>query len=170
MLGSRANRQDQLGGGGSGRVFVIDDGKRQRTELARNLRRFDEIGTAAGLRHHDEKGVAKIRRPLVGRHDGRCGGGCEQAKPRFEKVAQIDSDMTGAAAPAENDDARPGPLEPVAIAANTSVRARRRSAAAGISAVSRAIALPVCGSAIVVRGRVPGRVDGRAQIAAVALQ
>ena len=112
VLGSRADRQDQLGGGGRGRVFVIDDGKRQRTELARNLRRFDEIGTAPGLRHHDEQGVAKIRRPLVGRHDGRCGGGCEQAKPRFEKVAQIDPDMTGAAAPAENNDARPGPLEP----------------------------------------------------------
>src|SRR5450756_926398 len=52
------------------------------------------------------------------------------------------------------------------IGANTSVRARRRSAAAGISAVSRAIALPVCGSAIVTRGRV----DGGAQIAPVALQ
>src|SRR5512135_2742448 len=52
------------------------------------------------------------------------------------------------------------------IAANTSVRARRRSAAAGISAISRAIALPVCGSGIVAGGRI----DGGAQIAPVALQ
>src|SRR5450830_38997 len=51
-------------------------------------------------------------------------------------------------------------------AANTSRRAIRRSAAAGISAVSRAMALFVCGSAIVALGRV----DGRAQIAAMALQ
>src|SRR5512144_2992970 len=51
-------------------------------------------------------------------------------------------------------------------AANMSGRARRRSAAAGISAVSRAIALPVRGSAIVARERV----DGGAQIAPVTLQ
>src|SRR5476649_761464 len=52
------------------------------------------------------------------------------------------------------------------IGANTSLRARRRSAAAGISAVSRAIALTICGSAIVAGGRV----DGGAQIAPVTRQ
>src|SRR5262249_60237237 len=52
------------------------------------------------------------------------------------------------------------------IVVNTSVRARRRSAAAGISAVSRPIALSVCGSAIIASGRV----DGGAQIAPMALQ
>src|SRR4051794_26005728 len=53
-----------------------------------------------------------------------------------------------------------------AIAANSSLRARRRSAAAGISAVSRAMAVCDCGSAIVA-GR---RVDGGPEIAAVTLQ
>src|SRR5262249_60766309 len=52
-----------------------------------------------------------------------------------------------------------------ATAANTSLRARKRPVAAGISAVSRAIALPA-GAAIVVRGRF----DGGAQIAPVAPQ
>src|SRR5215475_7964003 len=53
-----------------------------------------------------------------------------------------------------------------AIAAMASVRASRRSAAAGISAISRPIALPVCGSAIVARGFL----DGGAQIAAMAFE
>src|SRR5262245_53117957 len=52
------------------------------------------------------------------------------------------------------------------IAANASVRASRRSAAAGISAVSRAMALAACASAIVARG-LP---DGGAQMPAVTLQ
>ena len=112
MFGSRADRQDQLGRGGRGRIFVIDDGKRQRAELAGHLRGGDDIGTTPGLRHHDEQGIAHVRRPLVGGHDGRCGGGCEQAKPCFEKVAQINADMTRAAASAENDDARLGLLDP----------------------------------------------------------
>ena len=94
VFGSGADRQHQLGRGGSRRVFVIDDGKRQRAELACHLRGGDDIGTTPGLRHDDEQGVAHVRRPLVGGHDGRCGGGCEQAKPRFEQVAQIDAGMT----------------------------------------------------------------------------
>src|SRR5215467_8077357 len=53
-----------------------------------------------------------------------------------------------------------------AIAAIASVCARRRSAAAGISAISRPIALPVCGSAIAARGLF----DGGAQIAAMAFE
>src|SRR5262249_6292154 len=52
-----------------------------------------------------------------------------------------------------------------AIAAKMSVRARRRSAAAGISAVSRAMALPVC-STIAARGRF----NGGTKIAPMALQ
>src|SRR5262245_20071217 len=52
-----------------------------------------------------------------------------------------------------------------AIAEMASVRARRRSAAAGISAVSRPIALPVCASAIAARGFF----DGGAQIAGMAV-
>src|SRR5665811_2032462 len=83
VFGSRADRQDQLGRSGCGRVFVIDDGKRQCAKLARHLRGVDEIGTTPGLRHHDEQGIAHFRRPLVGSHDGRCGGGSEQAKPRI---------------------------------------------------------------------------------------
>src|SRR5690242_218839 len=54
----------------------------------------------------------------------------------------------------------------LAIAANTSARASRRSAAAGISAVSRAMALAVCASVILARGFF----DGGAEIAAVTLQ
>src|SRR5258706_6395562 len=53
-----------------------------------------------------------------------------------------------------------------AIAANRSVRASRRPATVGISAVSRAIALAVRGSAILARGLI----DGGAEIAAVALE
>src|SRR3954454_2452613 len=53
-----------------------------------------------------------------------------------------------------------------ASASNISVRARRREAAAGISAVSRAIALPKWGSAIAGRALL----DGRAQVAANAMQ
>src|SRR5215470_5448353 len=53
-----------------------------------------------------------------------------------------------------------------AIAEMASVRARRRAAAAGISAISRPIALPVCGSAIAARGFF----DGCAQIAAMAFE
>ena len=37
VFGSRADRQHQLGRGGCRRVFVIDDGKRQRAGLARHL-------------------------------------------------------------------------------------------------------------------------------------
>src|SRR6476646_3102241 len=53
-----------------------------------------------------------------------------------------------------------------AMAATTSVFARRRSAAVGISAISRPIALPVCGSAIAACGFF----DGGAQIADMALE
>jgi hypothetical protein len=52
------------------------------------------------------------------------------------------------------------------MAATTSVFARRRSAAVGISAISRPIALPVCGSAIAACGLF----DGGAQIAAMAFE
>src|SRR5262245_52653270 len=52
-----------------------------------------------------------------------------------------------------------------AMAVMASVRAIRRSAAAGISAISRPIALPVCGSAIAC-----GFFDGGAQIAAMAFE
>ena len=112
MFGSGADRQHQLGRGGGRRVFVIDDGERQRAGLARHLGGFDDVGAAPGLRHHDEQGIAHVRRPLVGGHDGRRGGGSEQAEPRFEQVAQINADMTRAAAPAEHDDARLGLLDP----------------------------------------------------------
>ena len=37
VFGSGADRQHQLGRGGGGRVFVIDDGERQRAGLARHL-------------------------------------------------------------------------------------------------------------------------------------
>src|SRR6478736_4003120 len=53
-----------------------------------------------------------------------------------------------------------------AIAANMSLHASSRSLAAGTPAVSRAIALPAYGSAIVARGLV----DGGSQIAPVSLQ
>jgi hypothetical protein len=152
--------------GGGGRAFVIDDGERQRTGFARHFRCGDEIGATAGLRHHDEQRTAHVGQPLIGGHDRRRGGGCQQAKAGFEQVAQINADMTRAAAPAEHDDARLGLPIRSAIAANRSVRASRRSAAAGISAVSHAIALSGCGSAIASLGRA----DGGAQIAAVALQ
>src|SRR3954462_5951533 len=53
-----------------------------------------------------------------------------------------------------------------AIAANTSDFASRRPATAGISAISRAIALSKCGSAIFAGFRI----DGGSEIAAVLLQ
>src|SRR4051812_31651711 len=53
-----------------------------------------------------------------------------------------------------------------ASAANRSVRAKRRAAAAGISAVSRAIALAICGSVILACEFV----DSGAQISCVALE
>ncbi len=85
-LNSRANRQHQLRCACRGRICVIDNRKRQRAELARHLRRVDEIGTASGLRHHDEQGIMKIRRPPVGGDNRGSGGGGNHAQPHLEKI------------------------------------------------------------------------------------
>ena len=113
MLGAGGDRQDQLGSLGRRGILIVDDGKRQRAVLARHLRGIHQVGAASGLRDNDKQGIAHFRRPAIGRHDGRRGGGCEKAKPRFEKITQIHADMARTAAPAEHDDARLGSLDPL---------------------------------------------------------
>ena len=112
VLGPGADRQHQLGLGRCRRRRVVDDRQRQRAGRARHLRGGDEIGAEPGLRHHHEQGIAHVRRPPVGGHDRRRGVGDEQAEPRLEQVAQIDADMTRAAAPAEDDHPRLRLLDP----------------------------------------------------------
>ena len=80
--------------------------------LARDLRGIHEIRAPSRLRHHDEQGIAHFGRPAISCHDGGRGGGCQKAKPRFEKITQIHTDMARTTAPAEHDDARPCLFDP----------------------------------------------------------